>query len=183
LKDSQYITKRRDRCVLFLDDCFDADETPERLLKAGFCQIEPFWKHFQRRDGGKEQGVKDPRVLRLCNSKRWLLVTMDSDIRLTHVEEIKKLPDLAILATAHNSGEYIEEWVDALIKVKVKVEREFKKRARPWFAQYSRKGVITTIYTIEERHGTLRDRSNEKGVETHVVSKNNTNKEASHNLA
>lgn len=112
--------------MLFLDDCFDADETPARLLEGGFCQIEAFWKHFQREQGGKEQGVKDPRVLRLCNAKKWLLVTMNSDIRLTHIEEIKKLPDLAILATSHNSGEYIEEWVDALICARARIEREFK---------------------------------------------------------
>jgi hypothetical protein len=96
-----------------LDDAFDAADA-ERLRQGGFAQVEPFPKHFKRIDGGKEQGVKDPRVLRLCNTRRWLLVTSDSELRNTHVEEIKSLPDLAILATAHNSVTDIDEWVDGL---------------------------------------------------------------------
>lgn len=58
--------------------------------------------HFKRpHDGGKEQDVKDPRILRLCNKRKWLLVTTDSDIRYRHIEQIKASPDLAIVATAH----------------------------------------------------------------------------------
>jgi len=111
-----YTKKRREKCVLFLDDCFDSVDSPARLLAAGFCGVESFVTHFQDRlEAGKEQGVKDPRIIRLCNRRKWLLVTTDSDIRNTHVEEIKRCPDLAILATAHNTVEDIDGWVEALI--------------------------------------------------------------------
>jgi hypothetical protein len=157
-----YTKKRRERCVVFLDDSFDAEETPQRLLDGGFWQVEPFVKHFKREDGGKEQKVKDPRVISLCNRKSWLLVTTDSDIRFTHIEEIRQSPDLAILATAHNSVEDIDEWVGALIQARARVEREFKKRQRPWYAQFNRQGAITTIYTITDHHKTRRSRPREK---------------------
>ena len=67
-----------------------------------------------------------------------ILVTTDSEIRYTHVEEIKRNANAAILATSHNSVEDIDEWVDALIKAKARIEREFKNRKRPWYAQYNR---------------------------------------------
>ena len=151
--------------MIFLDDSFDAEEAPQRLLDAGFCQVEPFVKHFTREDGGKEQKVKDPRIIRLCNKKKWLLVTTDSDIRFTHIEEIKRCTDVAILATAHNSVENIDEWIDGLIKARARVEREFKKRERPWYAQFNRQGDITTIFTVTEQHTTRRSRLQEKDPE------------------
>ena len=146
-----YSKKRREPCILFLDDAFESADA-ERLLASGYCKVELFRKHFKRPDGGKEQSVKDPRVIRLCNAKKWLLVTTDSDLRYTHTEEIKKAEDLSILATAHNRVDDIDEWVDGLIKARAAVEREFKKRKRPWFAQFSRQGQITTIYTLEGHH-------------------------------
>jgi hypothetical protein len=152
-----YTRKRREPCVLFLDDAFDSADA-EQIREGGFCQIESFPNYFKRDDGGKEQGVKDPRVLRLCNSRKWLLVTTDSDLRHTHVEVIKSLPNLAILATAHNAVADIGEWVEGLIKARVRIEREFKKRERPWFAQFNRQGAITTIYTLTEKHFSRRVR-------------------------
>lgn len=156
--------KSRDKCVLFLDDCFDRDTAVPPLLAAGFSGIETFLKHFPRQDGaGKEQSVKDPRIIRLCNLYGWLLVTNDSDIRFTHIEEIKKCPKLAILATAHNSADDPDEWVAALILAKTEVERQFKKRTRPWYAQFNRHGKITTIYTVTDQHYTTRQRPRETG--------------------
>ena len=93
------------------------------------------------------------------------MVTTDSDIRNTHVEEIKRCPDLAILATAHNTVEDIDGWVEALILAKARIEREYKKRARPWYAQFNRSGQITTIYTVTEQHGSRRNREREKGAD------------------
>jgi predicted nuclease of predicted toxin-antitoxin system len=152
-----YIRKRREPCVLFLDDAFDTADA-EQLKAGGFCRIETFPDHFKREDGGKEQGVKDPRILRLCNTRKWLLVTTDSDLRHTHVEVIKSLPDLAILATAHNNVSDLDEWVGGLVKARARIEREFKNRQRPWFAQFNRQGTITTIYTLTGKHSSRRVR-------------------------
>ena len=157
----QYIKKRHEPCIIFLDDAFDGADAA-RLREGGFYGVETFPEHFQREDGRKEQSVKDPRILTFCNRKQWLLVTTDKDIILTHIEEVKKCPDLAILATAHNSQSDLDQWVEGLIKVRPRLEREFKKRKRPWFAQFNRQGVITTIREIEATHYTRRNRPLEK---------------------
>jgi hypothetical protein len=141
---------------LFLDDAFSGRNAVYRLEQAGYT-IEPFARSFHT-DIGKEESVKDPRVIRLCNSKGWLLVTSDSNMRFTHLDEIKNSPNLAILATAHNSAGNLDQWIEALIVAKPAIEREFKKRQRPWFGQFNRQGKITTIYTITEEHKPSRKR-------------------------
>ena len=157
-----YQKKQREECIIFLDDGFDAEDAPKKLRAAGF-KVERFVDNFKRpEDGGKEQDVKDPRIIRLCNQRGWLLVTTDSNMRKTHVEEIKKCSNLAILATAHNSVANIDEWVDGLIKAKAKVERAFKKHHRPWYATYNRGGQLSPPKTITEEHKTRRVRQKEK---------------------
>jgi hypothetical protein len=153
-------SKRRNQCVLFLDDGFDAEETPTRLTAAGYV-VQRFIDHFKRPEvGGKEQNVKDPRLIEFCSSRGWLLVTTDSEMRFTHVDSIKK-SQVAILATAHNSVPKVGEWVEGLIKGKVAIERLFKKQQRPCFAQFSRQGKITVCYTVGEEHKSRRKRPRE----------------------
>jgi hypothetical protein len=55
---------------------------------------------------------------------------------------------VAILATAHNKECNQDEWVAAIINLKSRILREFKKRERPWFATFSRNAKLT-IATIE----------------------------------
>ena len=76
-----------------------------------------------------------------------MLVTRDHDMKNMHREEIRK-SDIAILATAHNSAENQDEWVAAIINLKVRILREFKNRERPWFATFSRTAKLT-IQTIK----------------------------------
>jgi hypothetical protein len=168
---AQYIRKQHEECVLFLDDCFDVPEVAEELTGAGYCMVERFRDHFPRTDspGGKERGVKDPRVIALCNRRGWLMLTTDGNIRFTHVEEIKRSPNFALLATAHNKVDDAHEWVPALKTLRVKIQREFKKRQRPWVAQFSREGNITTIYTVTELHHTRRNHPKEKGTLLYVA--------------
>jgi hypothetical protein len=64
-----------------------------------------------------------------------------------HREEIRK-SDVAILATAHNSAENQDEWVVAIINLKAKILREFKKHERPWFGTFTRSATIK-IETIK----------------------------------
>jgi hypothetical protein len=140
------IKKHHEPCILFLEDAFSASDG-ERLKNAGYLGVERFADHF-RDDKTKHaaQGVKDPRIIRLCESKGWLLVTTDSSMHKTHTELIKTT-HVTILATAHNSAGNMEPWVNALIRAKAKVERHFKKYERPWFATFTRSGDIhiTTI--------------------------------------
>lgn len=60
----------------------------------------------------------------------------------THRAEIKRT-DIAILATAHNSAENEDEWIVALINLKTRILREFKKHDRPWFGTFSRNAKLT----------------------------------------
>ncbi len=90
------------------------------------------------------RNVEDPELIRFCNNNGWLLVTRDHEMKNTHRAEIKRT-SVAILATAHNSLADQDEWVAALINLKHRILREFKKRERPWFAAFSRTAKLTIV--------------------------------------
>jgi predicted nuclease of predicted toxin-antitoxin system len=131
-----YLKKRREECVLFLDEVFSAESVAKRLRTAGFT-VQRFPEWFRDENGLTQQNVKDPEVIRFCHANGWLLVTKDHEMRNTHREEIKR-SEIAILATAHNSAASEDDWVAALINLKSRILREYKKRERPWFATFSR---------------------------------------------
>lgn len=133
----------RDEPVYFLDDCFDGDDAHDALLAAGFV-LQRHRIHFPDEHGHRELNVKDPRIIKLCNSGGWLLVTTDSSIYNMHRKEIAESKNLGILATAHNNPDDIMEWVRALIELRPCIVRNgFRKRQRPWFLQFNRQGRIT----------------------------------------
>lgn len=140
-----YVKKRREECVLFLDEGFSAESVAVRLRTAGFT-VQRFPEWFLDENGRTRQNVEDPEVIRFCHKNGWLLVTRDHEMKNTHREEIRKT-EVAVLATAHNSSESQDEWVVALINLKSRILREFKKRERPWFGTFSRAAnlTITTI--------------------------------------
>jgi uncharacterized protein with PIN domain len=88
--------------------------------------------------------VKDPEVIKFCHKNGWLFVTKDHEMKNLHKEEIKKT-QVAILATAHNSAESDDEWVAAIINLKGRIFREFKKRERPWFGIFTRTAALTVV--------------------------------------
>jgi hypothetical protein len=79
----------------------------------------------------------------------------------THLEEIKKHPNVTILAAARNSAtpEDNRAWFEAVIKLKHQILRMYKRNPRPWFATFSRAGEITSFKTITAEHTTRRTRS------------------------
>jgi predicted nuclease of predicted toxin-antitoxin system len=141
-----YVKKRHEECVLFLDDGFSAESVAVRLSTAGFT-VQRFPEWFKDENGCPRRNVEDPEIIRFCQKNGWMLVTRDHEMKNTHREEIKKT-EIAILATAHNSAASQDEWVAAIINVKTRILREFKKRERPWFATISRTGTLT-IATIK----------------------------------
>lgn len=141
-----YVKKRREECVLFLDEGFSAESVAVRLRTAGFT-VQRFPEWFSDEHGQIRRNVEDPEVIRFCHRNRWMLVTRDHEMKNTHREEIKKT-EVAILATAHNSAEDQDEWVVAIINLKSRILREFKNRERPWFATFSRTAKLT-IATIK----------------------------------
>jgi hypothetical protein len=76
-----------------------------------------------------------------------MLVTKDHEMKHLHRQEIRKT-DVAILATANNSAMNEDEWLVAIINLKARILREFKKHERPWFATFSRSAVMQ-IETIK----------------------------------
>jgi predicted nuclease of predicted toxin-antitoxin system len=141
-----YVKKRREECVLFLDEGFSAESVAVRLRTAGFT-VQRFPEWFQDEDGRPLRNVLDPEIIRFCHRNGWLLVTRDSEMKNVHREEIRK-SEVAILATAHNSAKNQDDWVAALINLKTRILREFRNRERPWFATYSRTANLT-IQTIK----------------------------------
>jgi predicted nuclease of predicted toxin-antitoxin system len=131
-----YVKKRREECVLFLDEGFAAESVAVRLRTAGFT-VQRFHEWFKDESGQARRNVEDPEVIRFCHKNGWLLVTKDHEMKNTHYEEIRRT-EIAILATANNKAGSDDEWVVALINLKTRILREFKKRQRPWFATFSR---------------------------------------------
>ena len=131
---------------MFLDEGFSAESVAVRLRTAGFT-VQRFPEWFKEENGSVRRNVEDPEIIRFCHKTGWMLVTRDHEMKNTHREEIKKT-EVAILATAHNSSEDQDEWVVALINLKSRILREFKKRERPWFGTFSRTEKLT-IATIK----------------------------------
>lgn len=141
-----YVKKRREECVLFLDEGFSAESVAIRLSTAGFT-VQRFPEWFKDANGIPLKNVLDPEVIKFCHRNGWMLVTRDHEMKNLHREEIRKT-SVAILATAHNSARDQDDWVVAIINLKKRILREFKKRERPWFATFSRQASIT-IQTIK----------------------------------
>jgi predicted nuclease of predicted toxin-antitoxin system len=146
--------------VLFLEDFFT--ESDAARLRQHYPGVERFATHFRDPKRRVQQSVKDKRIIDFCNQRCWMLVTPDSDMRFTHVEEIKNT-EIAILATANNNSP-TNEWVDALIQGKVGIERYFRKHPRPSFATFNRSGNITSAVTIGPERYTRRSRPREQEV-------------------
>ena len=141
-----YVKKRREECVLFLDEGFSAESVATRLRTAGFT-VQRFPEWFTDEDGSTRKNVSDIEIIKFCHKNGWMLVTRDHEMKKLHREEIRKT-DVAILSTAHNSAENQDEWVVAIINLKARILREFKNRERPWFATFSRAATIK-IETIK----------------------------------
>ncbi len=102
--------------------------------------------------GKAEESVKDPRIIRHCNDKNFVLITTDKNLCYTHIETVKKT-DIVIIATQSNN-EPIAVWIEALRKSKGKIERLVKhtekKGERPCCARISKNGDIN----IDEHYRT-----------------------------
>lgn len=125
-----------------------------------YFELRDFRVVFPDARKGKQNGVLDTPVIKKCHEEKWLLLTFDHEMVKTHIEEIKKHPDVTILAAAHNSAgpEESKKWIEAVIKLKSKILRMYKKEPRPWFATFSREGIITSFKTITSEFGNRRTR-------------------------
>jgi predicted nuclease of predicted toxin-antitoxin system len=141
-----YVKKRREECVLFLDEGFSAESVASRLRTAGFT-VQRFHEWFKDTHGVPLKNIPDPDIIKFCHRNGWMLVTKDHEMKHLHRQEIRK-SDVAILATANNSAANEDEWLVALINLKARILREFKNHERPWFATFSRSAVMR-IETIK----------------------------------
>jgi hypothetical protein len=153
------INKCKDKLVLFLEEHFAASHA-ERLRAGGFPQVEMFRVHFPDEKRKVEQSVKDPRIIRFCDSRCWILVTTDSSMEKTHCELIKTTK-IAILASAHNNADDVDEWIDGLIRARSKVAQHLKKTPKPWCATFTRDGKVN-VHIITEKNKTRRKRPKEQ---------------------
>ncbi len=143
--------KRREQCVLFLEDVFGATDHPEALRKAGFY-VECFRAHFSR-EGKPLKSVADPQIIKFCAENKYVLFTLDKRMKDMHLETIR-LTDVAIVATSSNRCG-LSPWINAIIKAKRRIERHVRKTGRPWFAVLSRNGDLR-VQTISASPGSVR---------------------------
>jgi hypothetical protein len=120
--------KRHEKCVLFLEQGFGTTVHPLQLRHAGF-EVKCFAEVFQK-DGQPEDKVTDPRIIEYCHEKKLVLITMDKNIRFTHVDAIKKT-DVAIIATESCDKYSPATWVTALILGKSGILSTVKRYPRP----------------------------------------------------
>ena len=151
--------KRHEKCVLFLEEGFGTTVSPLQLREAGFG-VSCFAEVFQK-DGQKEEKVTDPRIIEYCYAQKLVLVTMDKNIRFTHVEAIKRT-DVAIIATESCDKYSPATWVTALILGRSKILSTIKRYPRPWFAHLSVTGELRRIETITSEMTTRRERPAEQ---------------------
>ena len=140
---------QHEKCCVLLDDCFCNDDVAEILTAAGFA-LDLFTNHFPRevgKVGGREQGVKDPRVIALSHRLKKVVFTTDHRMRDDHKTDFMDHPSAMVVATAHKSLSD-EEWACAFVKAKRKIEILHKKQGRPWFAKINQLGDITICKTI-----------------------------------
>ena len=108
---------------MFLDDCFASDSAVATL--SPFFDVRDFRIIFPDGRKGKQNSVLDNPIIKKCHEQKWLLLTQDREMGTTHVEEIKRNPDVTILATAHNSTtpEQYREWLSAVVKLRTTIFR------------------------------------------------------------
>ncbi len=135
--------KRREACILLLDDCFDSASSHAKIVALGF-ESERFTKHFPHRENPerRQEHIKDPAVISLCHEHGFLLFTTDREMKKTHLERLKRA-DIGVIATANNS-EGTDVWIKALGSAKTQILRDFKKRKRPYFSVLQKSGKLTT---------------------------------------
>lgn len=154
------IKKRREECIVFLDDCFDTNTSFTILQNAGFT-VERFRTHFPALDkkSNREADVKDPRVIHLCAQNGYLLLTTDREMKTTFIELLKQT-DIAVLATANNN-ESDDIWAQRVSDKKARILRDFKKCERPYFSIIQRSTEIT-VETLRSAMRTRRTRPSER---------------------
>lgn len=135
------IKKRRDQCIVLLDDCFDCISAAKKLADAGFevCRFTTFFPDVERK---REQSVKDGRVIGLCHEHGFLLFTTDKEMRTVHAVELLKT-GIGVVATSSNDDEdAVNLWTGLFISAKAKILRDHKKHERPYFCVLHRSGQI-----------------------------------------
>jgi predicted nuclease of predicted toxin-antitoxin system len=108
-----------------------------------------FDTHFPDEQRVREQEVHDNRVIKLCSKKRWLIVTRDKDMRIDHVETIKKCPHTMIVATANNNKGDLASWVNGLLLALPELLDRYQSFKRPWYSQFDRSGKVGVCKTID----------------------------------
>lgn len=87
--------------MLFVDDCFGHKQLLA-ALKAQEFEVKGFYDLF-----GKEQNVKDEKIIPQCAKQRLLIVTTDKNMVLRHRDLLKQHKQCVIFTTSNSGGELI----------------------------------------------------------------------------
>jgi hypothetical protein len=149
---------RHETCILFLEQGFGTKENPQKLRDAGF-EVVCFAADFPH-EATNNLTVSDPRIIRHCDQKDYVLITFDKSMQHTHVGVIKQT-GMAIIATESADKFPPGEWIDALIKASAEVRRRVRRFPRPWFGRLQIAGTLRHVKTITSEMGTRRNRPRE----------------------
>jgi hypothetical protein len=138
------IKKRREECIVLLDDCFDCKSVADALTSKSI-KVCRFAVEFPAAHNPevREQRVKDSRVIRIAATHKYLLFTSDTSMREVHSEQLLKT-DLAVIAAATNHDKKcVDDYTKAFIESKAKIMRDFRgKLDRPYFCILQKSGKV-----------------------------------------
>jgi hypothetical protein len=137
------IKKRREECIVLLDDCFDCNSTAQTLIDNGIT-VHRFTLRFPAAHDPekREQSVKDKRVIQIANDHGYLLLTSDKSMREMHADDLLQT-ELAVIASSSNKGDDVADvFARAFVLAKARIMRDFRKLDRPYFCVLHRSGKI-----------------------------------------
>jgi predicted nuclease of predicted toxin-antitoxin system len=118
-----------------VDDCFGHKLLIAALKGQGF---EVVGMH----DGfGKEQNLKDEKIIPYCAKRKFLIATTDKNMVLRHRELLNKHRQ-CIIFTTNNNSDNLSKWLPGFVKNKAKILRTWKKRQPPWVGRLHPSGHL-----------------------------------------
>jgi len=122
-------------CVLFVDDCF-GHKALVAALKGKEFSVVGFHEVF-----GKEQNIKDEKIIPHCAKHKLLIVTTDKNMVLRHRDLLNQHQQCVIFTTS-NAGDNLGKWLPGIVNNKAKIERTWKKREPPWVGRLHASGHL-----------------------------------------
>lgn len=112
------------------------------LRAAGFIIVTLFEEY-----GEEESKIADPVFICDCGFKERVLLSADQDLVYTYAKEIAESKIAVFVVTSNDEGPKL--WGPRIIKAKSDIQRELRRREKPFTARISTEGRITQVRIYE----------------------------------